>query len=148
MKRDVTRREVIYQKIINQFEFEEREQLEQEANLIINSMVFAEKVTDGRLSRLYYLIHWKDKTYAKNTSEPVKEISHLWQLLKKCHTKNLNKPTATSLPVNKGAATSLMAACLGAEIAFLTPALIHSCIRKHFHTRKNSLVQFSHNKQH
>lgn len=40
-------------------------------------MVFTKEATNNRLPRLYYLIHWKDKTYAENTWGPVEEISHL-----------------------------------------------------------------------
>lgn len=40
-------------------------------------MIFAEKAVDNRLLRLYYLIYWKRETYAENTWELVKGVSHL-----------------------------------------------------------------------
>lgn len=57
LEKDVIRRVVIDQKIVDQFEFKEREELEHEENSIINSMVFAKEAIDDRLPRFYYLIH-------------------------------------------------------------------------------------------
>lgn len=57
LETDVTRREVVDQKIADQLEFEEGEQPEQEIDSIMDSMVFAEEAIDSRLPGLYYLIH-------------------------------------------------------------------------------------------
>ena len=57
LERDVTRKEVVDQKIANQLKFEEGDQPEQEVDSIMDSMVFAEKVVDGRPPGLYYLIY-------------------------------------------------------------------------------------------
>ena len=57
LKRDVIRREAVNQKIANTLEFEEGEQPEQEADSIMDSMVFAEEAVDSRPPGLYYLIY-------------------------------------------------------------------------------------------
>ena len=57
LKRDITKNEAIDQKIADQFEFEKREQPEQEDDLIIDSMVFAKKAIDDKPLKFYYLIH-------------------------------------------------------------------------------------------
>ena len=77
LKKDVTRREAVDQKIANQLEFEEGEHPEQEVDSIMNSMVFAVEAVDGRPPGLYYLIHWKGETHVENTWEPVEGIAHL-----------------------------------------------------------------------
>ena len=80
-------------------------------------MVFAEEAVDGRPPGLYYLIHWKGETHAEDTWEPVEGIAHLRRLLKKYHSENPDKPTATSPPVDKGAPPPPMAARSGAKVA-------------------------------
>ena len=57
LEKDVTRREAVDQKIVDQLEFEEEEQPEQEVDLIMDSQNFAEEAIDCRPLRLYYLIH-------------------------------------------------------------------------------------------
>lgn len=77
LERDVTRREMVDQKIANQLEFEEEKQPEQEVDSIIDRMVFAERAIDGRLPALYYLIPWKRETHTEDNWEPVKGIFYL-----------------------------------------------------------------------
>ena len=122
LERDITRKKAVDQKIANQLELEEGEQPEQEVDSIIDSMVFAEEAIDGRPPGLYYLIHWKRETHAEDTWKPVEGISHLRRLLKKYHGKNPDKPTATSLPVDKGAPPPPMAARSGTKITPSIPA--------------------------
>lgn len=117
LERDVTRREAVDQKIADQLEFEEGEQPEQEVDSIMDSMVFAEEAIDGRPPGLYYLIHWKGETHVEDTWEPVEGIAHLRRLLKKYHSENPDKLTATSPPVDKGALPPPMAARSGAKVA-------------------------------
>ena len=57
LEKDVIRRKAVDQKIANQLKFEEEKQLEQEIDLILDNMVFAKKVVNGRPSELYYLFH-------------------------------------------------------------------------------------------
>ena len=63
LERDITRKEAVDQKIANQLKFEEGEQPEQEVDLILDSMVFAEETVDGKLLGLYYLIHWNIRKF-------------------------------------------------------------------------------------
>lgn len=107
----------IDQKIADQLKFEEKDQPEQKINSIMDSQIFAKKAIDDRLPKLYYLIHQKGEIYAKNTQEPIKEIAHLRQLLKKYYIKNSDKPTATFPPINKGALPLPMTAQFGAKVA-------------------------------
>ena len=148
LERDVTRKEAVVQKIADQLEFEEGEQPEQEIDSIIDSLIFAKEAIDSKPPGLYYLIHWKRETHAEDTWESVKEISHLRRLLKKYYSKNPDKPTATSPPVDKGALPLPMAACSGTKIAPFTPALICSPICKHFRVCKNSPVQLRRSTRH
>lgn len=67
LERHITRRGAVDQKIADQLEFEEGEQLEQEVDSIMDSMVFAEKAVDCRPPGLFYLIHWKGGTHAEDT---------------------------------------------------------------------------------
>lgn len=57
LKKNITKKKAIDQEIANQLKFEKRKQLEQEIDLIINSMVFAKKIIDNRLFEVYYLIY-------------------------------------------------------------------------------------------
>ena len=77
LEKDVTKKEVVDQKIANQLEFKEGKQLEQEVDSIIDSMVFAEEAIDNRPPGLYYLIYWKSETHVEDTWEPVEEVFHL-----------------------------------------------------------------------
>ena len=131
LERNVTRREAVDQKIANQLEFEEREQSEQEADSIIDSMVFAEEAVDSRPPELYYPIYKKGKTHLEDTWEPVEGVSHLRQLLKKYHTENPKKPTVAFPPIDKGASPPLMAVCSGTKLAPYTPTLTRSPICKY-----------------
>ncbi len=103
LERDVTKKEAVDQKIVDQLEFAEGEKPDQKVDLIMDSMVLAEEVIDGRSPGLYYLIHSKGKTYAEDTWKPVERIAHLQRLLQKYHAKNPENLTATSPPVDKGA---------------------------------------------
>ena len=77
LKRSVTRKEAVDQKIANQLKFVEGEQLEQEVDLIMDSMVLAEKAVHDRPPGLYYLIHSKIETHAEDNWELVKGVSYL-----------------------------------------------------------------------
>lgn len=82
-------------------------------------MIFAKEAIDSRPPRLYYLIYQKRKTHAKDTQELIKKISYLRELFKKYHMKNSDKPTATSILVDKNALFFLIAICLEAKIVLL-----------------------------
>lgn len=66
-------------------------------------MVFVEKAVDSKSPGLYYLIYWKDRSYAEDTWKPIERVFYLRQLLKKYHSKNPEQSTATSLLINKSA---------------------------------------------
>ena len=117
LERVVTRREVLYQKIANQLEFEEGEQPEQKVDFIMDSMVFGEVVVDSLSPGLYYPIYTKGETHTEDTCELIEKIAHLQQLFKKYLFENLDKPIATSPPEDKAVSTPLMVAQSGAKLA-------------------------------
>ncbi len=141
LKRDITRREAVDQKIADQLEFEKRKQPGQEVNAIIDIMVFAEEAIDGRLPGLYYFLHWKGETDSENTWEPLERIAHLRRLVKKYHIKNPEKPTATSPPVDNGAPPPHIATRSEAKVAPPTSALICSFMRKRLSARNRLPVK-------
>lgn len=57
LEKNVTRREIIDQKLANKLKFEKEEQPEQKVDLILDSIVFAKKTVDSKPPELYYLIH-------------------------------------------------------------------------------------------
>ncbi len=66
LERDITEKEAVDQKIVEQLRFEGGDQPKEEVDFILDSMVFSEEATDNRPPRLYYLIQWKKKTYAED----------------------------------------------------------------------------------
>ena len=68
------KKKVIYQKIVNSPEFEKGDKLEQEIDLIINSIVFLKKTIDIKLLRLYYLIYKKVKCKQKIRKNKLKKL--------------------------------------------------------------------------
>ena len=130
MEIDVTRKEEVDQKIAVQLEFEEGKKPEQEVNSIGNSRVFAEEAMDVQPTGLYYLIHGKKETYAEDTWETVEEIAHLRKLLKKYHSENPEKHSASSPPFDTGAPPPLIAAWSEAKVTPPTPEFIRSPARK------------------
>lgn len=134
MEKNIIKKEAVDQKIANKLWFEEEEQPKHEVNLIIDSMVFAKKTINGRPSRLCYFINRKEKTHAKDTWELVEGVAYLEQLLKSYHAKNLNKPTATFLLIDKGVLPPLMVAQSGVNITSTIPKY------NHFTTHNKPLV--------
>ncbi len=130
LERDVTRKEELDQKIAVQLEFEEGKKPDQEVSLIGNSRVFAEEAMDIQPTGLYYLIHGKKETHSEDTLETVEEIAHLQKLLKKYHAENPEKHSASSPPVDTGAAPPLIAAWSEAKVTPPIPAFIRSTARK------------------
>ena len=69
-------------------------------NRIQDSAVYAKESVIRQLPGLYYLVLWKDYFEEKNTWEPTLAIQHLQRLVTAYHKDNLEKPPATSAPVN------------------------------------------------
>lgn len=67
LKRDITRKKTIDQKITGKLKFEKTKQPKQEVDIIIDSIVFTKKAIDGKLPELYYFIHWKGEIHAEDT---------------------------------------------------------------------------------
>ena len=82
------------------FEFEVGDNKEYEVNSIWDSAVYAKESTTGQLPGLYYLVLQKGYPEEENTWEPTSAIQHLQRLITAYHKDNLEKPTATSAPVN------------------------------------------------
>ena len=82
-----------------QLEFEAGDNKEYEVDGIQNSAVYA-KESVSQLPGLYYLVLWKGYSEKENTWEPALAIHHLWKLVTTYHQDNLEKPIATSAPVD------------------------------------------------
>ena len=83
-----------------QLEFEADDDKEYEVDGIRDSAVYAKESATGQLPGLYYLVSWKGYPKEKNTWEPASVIQHLRRLVTAYHKDNLEKPTATSNPVD------------------------------------------------
>lgn len=66
LKKDITRRETVDQKIANQFKFVKKEKSEQRIDLILDSMIFAKKAVNNSLPELYYFIYQKKEIYIED----------------------------------------------------------------------------------
>ena len=82
-----------------QLEFEAGIKKEYKVKGIEDSAIYAKKAV-RQLPRLYYLVSWKSYPEKENTWEPALAIQHLWKLVTVYHKNNLEKPIATSAPVN------------------------------------------------
>ena len=67
---------------------------------IWDSAVYAKESVTGHLPGRYYLVSWKGYSKKKNTWEPILAVQHLRKLINTFYKDNLNKPIATSPPVN------------------------------------------------
>ena len=67
---------------------------------ICDSAIYAKESESGQLLGLYYLISWKDVPEEEDNWEPALAIQYLRKLVSTVYTKNSDKPTATSTPVN------------------------------------------------
>ena len=86
--------------ILLDFEFEAGNNEEYKGDGIQDSVVYTKESATGQLPRFYFLILWKSYPEEENTWEPVLAILHLLRLTNAYHKNNLERPTATSLPVN------------------------------------------------
>ena len=73
---------------------------EYEVEAIWDSAVYTMELESDHLPKLYYLVAWKGYPEEQNIWEPVSAIQHLKKLISSFHKDHLEKPTATSLPVN------------------------------------------------
>ena len=81
------------------FEFEAGDDKEYEVDGIRDSAVYARE-SARQLPGLYYLVLWKSYPEEENTWEPTLTIQHLWRFVTAYYKDNLEKPTATSAPVD------------------------------------------------
>ena len=80
-------------------EFEPGDNKEYEVEAIRDSAVYA-KEADGYLPELYYLVTWKGYPEEENTWEPSSAVMHLRKMVSTFHKDHLEKPTATSAPLD------------------------------------------------
>ena len=57
LERDVTKKETVDQKIVDQLKFEEEDQSGQETDLVIDGIVVVDKALNDQPCVFYYLIH-------------------------------------------------------------------------------------------
>lgn len=77
LEKDVKRSKAVDQKIHDQLELEEREELRQAINSIVDSKIFAEGAIDDKLPYFYNVKHWNTKTNAEVDWEPLEKVAHL-----------------------------------------------------------------------
>ena len=98
LEQDITRKGRVDKKIM-ELEFEANNSKEYKLEAIWNSVVYANKAK-GHLPSLYYLVAWKRYLEKENTWEPSLAVQHLKKPINSFHKKHLEKPTATSSPIN------------------------------------------------
>lgn len=73
---------------------------EYKVETICNSAVYAKESDSGHIPGPYYLVSWKSYPEEENTWESASAIQYLRRLFSTFHKEDLQKPTATSPPVN------------------------------------------------
>ena len=73
---------------------------EYEVEAIRDSAVYANESESGHLPGLYYLVAWKGYPEEENTWESLSAVQHLKKLISSFQKDHLEKPTATSLPMD------------------------------------------------
>ena len=86
-------------KKVTELEFEAGDNKEYKVEAIWDSAVYANKA-EGHLPGLYNLVLWKRYLKEKNTWEPSFVVQHLKKLINSFYKEHLEKPTATSPPIN------------------------------------------------
>ena len=100
LEQDITRRGQINKLFPEpEPEFDVGNNKEYEVEAIIDSAVYA-KEAKRHLLGLYYLVSWKGYPKAESTWEPSFAVMHLWKMIFTFYKDYLEKPTATSLPLN------------------------------------------------
>ena len=98
LEQDITKKKRVNDTQLD-FESKASNNKKYEVNSIWDSAVYAKELA-GQLPELYYLVLWKEYPEKKNTWEPALTIQHLWRLVTAYHKDNLQKPIATSAPIN------------------------------------------------
>ena len=100
LEQNITRKGWIDEKTL-QLEFkDDGEGEEYEVETICDNAVYVRESESGHFLGLYYLISWKGFPEEENTREPASAIQHLLRLVSTFHKEHLDKPTATSPPVD------------------------------------------------
>ena len=80
-------------------EFDAGNNKKYEVEAIKDSAVYA-KETEGYLLGLYYLVSWKGYPEEESTWELSPTVMYLWKMISAFHKDHLEKPTATSPPLD------------------------------------------------
>ncbi len=95
LEQDITRNG----RVETAIELDEGNSEEYEVEPIRDRAVYARE-SEGHLPGLYYLVSWKGYPKEENTWEPASAIIHLCKLISNFHRDYLEKPTATSPPID------------------------------------------------
>ena len=85
---------------VTELEFDAGNRKKYELEAIWDSAVYRMKLELGHLPSLYYLVAWKGYLEEKNTWETFSAVQHLKKLIRSFYKNHLEKPTATSPPIN------------------------------------------------
>ena len=99
LEQDPIRKERVDKKV-TELDFEAWNSEEYKVEVIWNSAVYVNKSKSSHLPGLDYLIAWKGYPEEENTWEPFSAIQHLQNLISSFHKNHLEKPTATSPPID------------------------------------------------
>ncbi len=99
LEQDITRKGRV-DKITSRLEFEsDGNGKEYKVEAIFDNVVYAREL-EGHLPAFYYLVLWKGYPKKENTWEPASVVIHLRKLISNFYYDHLEKPTATSSPIN------------------------------------------------
>lgn len=79
-----------------ELELDVNENKKYKVKIIKDSVVYANKTTEGQLSGLYYLLFWKNHLEDESIEELTSVIMHLWKIISTFHKNYLEKPIRTS----------------------------------------------------
>ena len=99
LEQDTTRKEQVDENI-TELEFNAGNSKKYKVKVIENSMLYAMESKSGHLLGLYYLVAWKDYFEEENIWKLFSAVQNLRKLIRLFHKNHLEKPIATSLPIN------------------------------------------------
>ena len=99
LEQDTTRKGRVSEEV-PELDAGDKDSEEYNVEAIWDSTVYANKLESGHLPGLYYLVAWKGYPEEENTWKLLSAVQHLKKLIISFYKDHLEKPTATSPPIN------------------------------------------------
>ena len=99
LEQDTTRKERVDTRV-KELELGAGNSKEYKVEAIWDSAIYASKSESGQLPGLYYLVAGKGYSEEENTWKPSSTVQHLKKLINSFYKNHLEKPTATSPPID------------------------------------------------